>query len=575
MGGTRGQLWKELFRLAPIKTPPPKATLYEAIADLQDPELIQAYIDGGHDITQRFRGGSPLSLAVSAGNPELVRFVVEAGAPVHERTQMHDPVWDAAHLIAESTDEVLENGFAILDYLLTLSFNKPDLIQGFMVCTTWKQYTAAYRVARAGLNPDDEVRYDFGCTRSLEEHLLAHGAEDFIPILAGEPPTEEMLQVERQERLDHAREMAQNRDMMNSLVPNYTKYLLEGAAREEKQAQLVEQIRAGEWDGCLDAEERRTGRLPLEFAAANDLRDLVELFLPATTDGVDRIDAAKAAATRGRVDSLELIRAAETNPDNYQKLVDSALLCAACYGHLVCVEILLAHGANPRSTDSNGDSAAFLAGGVARSRIMERLRAAAEGSPPAFRGGYAVKGKPTDWSRKRKEAVEAGFDQGMYAGCWVRLDAERLGVLRPFAGAIADLRKTPLPIADGVFYYQLTDSEWTCLLPIVDRDYLVFHYPERIRAFAEQLSGELETDACVLFLEDASGTEEVHIWNGGRHRQSEDDAVDRLDELGIPMLKHELEDNGFERCLTIRNIKKSQVQRAGFLPIGTLDSGEG
>lgn len=568
MGRSAVQLWKELFKLAPIETPAPKATLYEAIADLQDPALVQAYIDGGHDITQRFRGGSPLSLAVSRGDPELVRFLVDAGARVNDR--MHDPVWDAVQFIAASTGEALENGFAVLEYLLTLPFNKAELIQGFMACPAWKQYTAAHRIARVGLTPEDEVRYDVGRTRRLDEHLAAHGAEDFIPILAGEPPSEDMLRAERKERLANAR----NREMMAGLVPNYTKYLLEGTAREEKHAELVEQIRAGEWDGCLDAVERRTGRRPLEFAAANDLRDLVALFLPATTDVGARIDAAKAAATHGHVDSLELIRAAETDADNHQRLVDAALIPAARYGQLACVEMLLAHGANPRTTDSNRDSAVVVAGGVARRRIMERLRAAAEGSPPAFRSGYAVKGKPTDWACKRKEAVEAGFDQGMYVACWLRLDAERLGAHCPFEGATTDLRKTPLPVADGVFYYQLTGSEWTCLLPIVDREYLVFRYPEHIRAFAERLSGELKTDACVLLLEDTSGTEKIHIWTGGRHAQSADNAVARLEEFDILLVPHELEDNGFERCLTLRNIKKTQVQRAGFLPIGALELGD-
>jgi len=562
MSNTAQEFWNRFIEIAPLKPTAPPSTLYDVIADGWGIEVVRQFLEGGHDINQRFMGGTALGLAINRADPELVTFLVQSGADVDgaDGTLLHKAVVS----IAEAEDP--ERAFAVLDYLLAQSPRESTLLQGFTTCILPKQYTAAAKIVAAGLGPDAKVYYDYQKYRRLDDTLSRDGHAEFLNILNGATPTEAMLKAEQQERTRNAKTRRPGRSVRRV---ESERAVDDDDSLKQQRRTLREEIEAGRWDDYLKASAGAPRKKsPLVFAAGRGLSEFVPPLLKVGCDPLELRDAAKAAATHGYLPILEAVCPALKDAN---ESLDQALMAAAKHGQLACVDYLLNQGANPRAADSNGHTPVMLAGGPGKRQIVTRLREAAAGSPPAFRSGYDVKGKAQDWAKKRKAALEAGLNHGIYLPCWVRSDGARVGeaLSKSLSGQpVYDLAKTPLPFTDGIVFYQLAESEWTCLLPYMDRDALYNRYPALIQTHARHLSDELNTDVCLLILDDTSGTEEIHRWVSGDHQVSHDDAESQLAALDIVPVPHAVEDNGFEARLILKKIKKSQVKTAGFIELG-------
>ncbi|MCP5154821.1 MAG: hypothetical protein H6983_11685 [Ectothiorhodospiraceae bacterium] len=559
MGQTETDFWDALLQLAPARLPNPPATLYDVIVDGGDLEQVQAFIDGGHDPGVAMAGGSPLSLAVRGGNVALFRLLVDAGAQVSQPLQ--SLLAEAVEGLAEADEESLPARFELLDALIARRASDAELVAGFLACTSRKQFTAAVRIARAGLTASTPVRTGPRQSQPLDAWLASRGASVFVPLLGGAEPTAAMQREEAQERASGA----EARALRASLVPDFGRLVLAEPARGEKHRALAEQIRSGRWSAHLGAFDRRAGCMPLEFAARNGLVDLVELVLPATADIETRRAAAAAAATHGRLECLERIVEAAA-PAARSAVADAALLAASRRGQRACVEYLLAHGGNPRATDSNGDNAVMVAGGAERNLVVQALRERGASMPATLRGGYAVRGKALDWASRRKEAVATALESSPYLAAWLRVDVQALTAALVGDGVVADLRKLPVPRTDGFVCYRLQGSPWTCVVPVVGTRQAMVELSGTFGAIVRALSAHFEADACMLVLEDTSGTRTLSAWTAGVEGEPVADAPKGLAEHDLVLVPHDVLDNGFERQLVLTNVKKSEVQRAAFLP---------
>ena len=120
-------IWHALFELAPIKRPTPPSTLYDVIVDTKDLATVKRYVAGGHAIDQQFAGGQSVTLAVSNGDLEFVRYFVEAATDLQG---VHELVTHAARRFAESSEDQLAEARDILDYILDQSLSDSQLTKG-------------------------------------------------------------------------------------------------------------------------------------------------------------------------------------------------------------------------------------------------------------------------------------------------------------------------------------------------------------------------------------------------------------------------------------------------------------
>ena len=156
--------------------------------------------------------------------------------------------------------------------------------------------------------------------------------------------------------------------------------ILTGAEFKARYQSLLDEVRAGEWDGQLPSADRRFGRTVIEFAAANGFADLVEQVAARQTDvgkgaGSPGMQAAIAAATYGHLNVLRVLQDCGVAMQETPRGKNSPLSEACRYGHYDVVAYLLELGADPDSGDGSGHDLTLvdIAGGEQRDKIIAAL----------------------------------------------------------------------------------------------------------------------------------------------------------------------------------------------------------
>ena len=366
-------IWEVLFELAPIKRSKPPSTLYDVIVDTGDLATVKRYVAGGHAAVQQFAGGHSVTLAVSKGDLELVRYFVEAADEIQS---IHELVTHAVRRCAEANDEHLPEATSILDYILEQPLAKSQLTSGYLFSAGVAQFSAAQKILAAGLK-DHDIRVGADEYQLLSERVAALGNPDFATLLKDEAvDTERLEQAEHKER----RLGAKLRGTLDDLVPFADQEVLSGADFDAKYQALLEAVQVGERDAELDARDSRFGRSILEFAAANGFVELVEQVLARRKLAAEAAksigrEAAIAAATFGNLNVLEVLQANDVPVQQTAPGKNSPLSEACRFGHVDVVRFLLELGADPVSGDGSGHDLKLtdIAGGEQRNEIIAAL----------------------------------------------------------------------------------------------------------------------------------------------------------------------------------------------------------
>lgn len=367
------RFWETLFLLAPIKRPKPASTLYDVIVDTRDLDTVKRFVAGGHAIAQRFAGGDSVSLSVTKGDLEFVRYFVENSTDTESANEL---LAKAVRRISESVGDQLVAAKGIFDFLLEQPFARSQFASAYTACATYGQVSAAQVLIEAGLE-DHDIRIGPNEYTKLSDRLTQLGHTEFVALLQKEPVDHQRML--RQERKEQKRN-AELKDILANATVFDGQRILSGDEFKKQHRALLADIESGKWRDELASYDPRFGRSVIEFAAANNLADLVSLILevgPMPKKEAERasLAAAVAAATYGHLDVLKLLQekgvAVQATPAGSR----SPLSEACRYGHYDVVSYLLQLGADPTSSDGSGHrlTLADIAGGEDRSKIIAAL----------------------------------------------------------------------------------------------------------------------------------------------------------------------------------------------------------
>ena len=587
-----------LSTLAPIEIRKPYTGLYDVICD-KELDLAREFVAAGHDPRAEFYGGTVVDLAVRHGDLDFIKFIIETGRPIDKgRQSILDTI--IQRMITAATDDDPNELLSVLEYLLTQPINKSLKASAFRQCATYYLIEATKLIVKSGLGPQDPIYYDFNKTKPLID-IISEVNPLFVPVLCGENEDTFAIEEAAKENLvggmpagvreslgelldfigvdKSVEDILSTQPQSDVLVNNQNDRktalqdkILSGDAHAEQCEKLARQIRNGDWDDYV-SKAHNSGILA--FAAQRGLSRIAAAVLSRKPDDDTCQYAARQACIYGHLEILEQIRQYGTNITHYEAKQDTPLRFACEYGHAPIVKYLLELGANARSTDTNGDSMFKLAGGLKMQEIRQLLQNYSKDAKPEWRSGYAVKGKAKDWRGKQLDAVEQcinGWDT--YGQLWIK--AAFTDVVNYFTSlspnnTLLDVKKNALPNQEGVFIYQLTDDEDTWVLPVyADRLGSLHEQVTFITDQAASISATLKAEVIQYIADDNSGCG-IDVWKSGTHtlKIHEMDEDVETDSVENELLKRELllipsllESNGFERRITFRNIKKSQIKQA-------------
>ncbi len=373
---TGEKLWQELFALAPARQPALPSTLYDVITGSADLETVKRYVAGGHALVQQFAGGHSVALAVRHGDLDFVRYFVDGA----DETELPpDLLADAVTRISQSDGDELETAYAVFEFLRDQSFAQQQLRAAYTMCAMTNQFSVAKSLLEAGLQDEEMRAGEEGVTTRLSSFLESCGKPDYAALLLGDEVDHDKLT--RKEAAERRRN-AKLKGAFDGLELAGQDYL-QGQEFDECYKALLAEIDAGVWNEALASRDRLGSRTVVEFAAENGFTELARLFLridPLPPDEAERASrhAAKAAASRGHLDVLKVLKEAGVAVHETPTGHNSPLSEACRYGHLDVVRFLLDAGADPISGDGSGHEITLkdLAGGEARNDIIAALDAA-------------------------------------------------------------------------------------------------------------------------------------------------------------------------------------------------------
>ena len=375
--GKAKDLWKRLFKLGVVKPVRPRRTLYDVIVDEQGLEVAKQYVEGGHDVSQRWAGGHSLTLATRHGDLEFVRYFVENAPDLDQANTLDGPydiLPEAVKRIGKSDDDALPESVAIFEYLLGKPELRSQYVEAFCACATHHQVTPAQALIAAGLG-DEPTRGSMGEDITLSERLDGFDQTEFAALIRGEDVDLEAMK--RKERKERRR--GDPLAMIFGMLPSGGhEPELKGEAFTTKYNELIDQIRAGDWDAALGSRDPKENRSVLDFAAENGFVELARIVVEKGQIPDDEGHrAARSAATYGHLEVLQVLAEAGVAVEKTSKNKDSPLSEACRYGYPDIVRFLLERGASPNAGDSSGHSFTLddLAGGPHRSEIIAALEA--------------------------------------------------------------------------------------------------------------------------------------------------------------------------------------------------------
>lgn len=275
---------------------------------------------------ERYRGWSPLAIAISRNDASLAQAALQAGGSLNQRTPQGDPLWRIA-IDAHASDLL---GWLIrsgADPLLSAHDGHTALVY-----SAGKDAVALAALLKAGVSPE------------------AHAADEPPPLVAAigaGPPESAPLLLAAGARVD-VTDSAGRTPLMLAVLQNRQEIISAAIARNAR----------------VDQRDR-AGHSALWYAAQSGNEQAIATLIAAhvRVDNADEqgLTPLAVAAAAGQFGADRQLLAAGANPDTADHDGDTPLMLAAAGGHVDVAELLLSRGVPLDSQNRAGDTALSLA----------------------------------------------------------------------------------------------------------------------------------------------------------------------------------------------------------------------